>query len=49
MELGAVRPPAMLGREQFNSIIHIQQGEQHSGCSGVEEKVGKGNECVSAE
>jgi hypothetical protein len=28
MELGAVRPAAMLGREQFNSIIHTQQASQ---------------------
>lgn len=46
MELGAVCPPAMLGREQFNSIIHTQQGEQPWGCWGVEGKGTKGNVCV---
>jgi len=50
MELGVVRPAAMLGREQFNSIIHIQQAKPASqGLLGGGENRVKGDECVSGE
>ena len=38
MELGVVRPAAMLGREQFNNIIHILRAKPSRA---REEKEGK--------